>query len=109
MGAILGVGQDWETPRHQIQITQPLWCMTTPVTQKLWTEIMGRNPSVFDGDEYPVDSVSWLASLDFCNRLSIRMGLEPVYTIDQVFLYIPELTNRCLDKNDKAHLFLLNK
>ena len=44
IGAPLGVGRDWETPAHQIKVTGPLWSAETPITQALWTEVMGDNP-----------------------------------------------------------------
>lgn len=52
------------------------------VTQKEYQEIMGENPSNFKGDNLPVESVTWYKALEFCNRLSERNGLTPVYTID---------------------------
>jgi formylglycine-generating enzyme required for sulfatase activity len=52
-----------------------------PVTQREWLEIMGSNPSRFKGDNLPVESVSWFDAVNFCNRLSLREGLTPVYTI----------------------------
>ncbi len=81
IGAPLGVGRDWETPAHQVKITGPLWCSETTVTQALWQEIMGDNPSVHRNGNYPVDSVSWQNAIQFCNRLSKRLGLSPVYHI----------------------------
>ena len=29
------------------------------VTQKEWSEVMGNNPSQFQGDDLPVETVSW--------------------------------------------------
>ncbi len=53
------------------------------VTQKEWTEIMGKNPSHFKGDTFPVEMVSWYDCIEFCNRLSIKDGLEPFYIINK--------------------------
>lgn len=41
-----------------------------PVTQKLWMEIMGNNPSRFNGDDLPVDSVSWEDCQEFLKKLN---------------------------------------
>ncbi len=53
------------------------------VTQREWTEIMGSNPSTFAGDDLPVHMVNWYDAIEFCNRRSLREGLEPVYVIDR--------------------------
>lgn len=68
-----------------------------PVTQKLYQEIMGDNPSYFNGKrtegflekdygealERPVESVGWWTALDFCNKLSEKYNLEPVYDLSK--------------------------
>ena len=51
------------------------------VTQKEWREITGKNPSNFSGDKLPVESVTWLEALEFCNALSKKDGRVPAYTI----------------------------
>ena len=40
-----------------------------PVTQKLWNEIMGENPSYFKGDDLPVENVSWDDCQEFLKKL----------------------------------------
>lgn len=52
----------------------------TEVTQKLYKSIMGTNPSCFEGDNNPVECVSWYDAIEFCNALSEYHGYEPVYT-----------------------------
>lgn len=54
----------------------------TVVTQSLWSEIMGTDPSRFKGPLNPVERVSWFEAVEFCNKLSIRDGLSPAYQID---------------------------
>ncbi|MDR2211249.1 MAG: formylglycine-generating enzyme family protein [Spirochaetaceae bacterium] len=54
----------------------------TEVTQELYIEVMKENPSVFKGPNLPVDSVSWMDAILFCNALSLRSGLSPAYTIE---------------------------
>jgi len=51
----------------------------TPVTQALWVAVMGRNPSDAKGDNLPVEGINWYDAIDFCNRLSVREKLTPVY------------------------------
>ena len=52
-----------------------------PVTQKLYSEIMEYNPSEFKGEDLPVENVTWFDAIEFCNKLSHRCGLEPVYQV----------------------------
>jgi formylglycine-generating enzyme required for sulfatase activity len=53
------------------------------VTQKEWTEVMGSNPSHFQGDNLPVETVSWYDCVDYCNKRSAAEGLKAYYNIDK--------------------------
>lgn len=57
------------------------WLAETPVTQVLWTALMGNNPARFteNGENRPVEQVSWFDAAAFCNRLSIALGRPAVY------------------------------
>lgn len=52
------------------------------LTQAEYEEIMGVNPSHFSGENLPVENVSWLDAVAYCNARSEQEGLSPVYTID---------------------------
>jgi len=52
-------------------------------TQDMWMEVMGNNPSEFKGGRRPVEKVSWWDALEFCNKLSKKYGLKPVYDLSQ--------------------------
>ena len=54
-----------------------------PTTQKMWTEVMENNPSQFKGDNKPVEKINWWDVLEFCNKLSEKYGLEPVYDLSK--------------------------
>ena len=54
------------------------------VTRAQFKNLTGYDPSdttVSPKSDCPVQKVSWYETLVFCNRLSIREGLAPVYTI----------------------------
>ena len=56
-----------ETPRpREVTISKPFYLAETVVTQASWKRIMGSNPSAFQGDDLPVDSVSWEDCIEFC-------------------------------------------
>ena len=67
---------------HDVTLTKGYYIATTVVTQKLYEEIMGKNPSYskFVGDNYPVNKMTWSEACEFCNKLSEEEGLTPVYT-----------------------------
>lgn len=56
--------------------------LNTEVTQKLYTSVMGSNPSDYKGDNNPVENVSWYDAIFFCNKLSEKLGFTPVYAVD---------------------------
>ena len=52
-------------------------------TQDMWLEVMENNPSYFKGGRRPVEKVTWWDTLEYCNRLSLKYGLQPVYDLSQ--------------------------
>ena len=56
--------------------------LNTEVTQKIYTIVMGENPSNNKGDDNPVEKVSWYDAIYFCNKLSEKFGFTPVYAVD---------------------------
>lgn len=52
------------------------------VAQNEWKKMMGKNPSHFEGARCPVETVSWIDALEYCNKISEKCGLQPVYKIE---------------------------
>ncbi len=52
------------------------------LTQKEYRDICGENPSSFEGDDLPVENISWLDAVSYCNARSEKDGLTPVYVIE---------------------------
>ena len=75
-------GLDDEQPQHTVKITRPFYLGTLQVTQGQYHAVMGNNPGHFKGcDDLPVESVSWLDAIEFCNRLSGGEKRTPFYRI----------------------------
>ena len=53
------------------------------VTQDMWIEIMGNNPAYYRGEKRPVECISWWDALEYCNKLSEKYNLKPVYDLSQ--------------------------
>ena len=43
---------------------------------------MGTDPSKYKGDKRPVEQITWIEALEYCNKLSEYYGLQPVYKIE---------------------------
>ena len=52
-----------------------------PTTQEMWLEVEEENPSYTRGDKKPVNCITWWRALYFCNKMSKKYHLEPVYDI----------------------------
>jgi eukaryotic-like serine/threonine-protein kinase len=78
---------DGEKPQHRVRITKPFYLGIYPVTQAEYQQVMGTNPSYFQGSkgilglfakpaepQRPVEQVSWPDAVEFCRRLSAQEG-----------------------------------
>jgi len=63
-----------EKPVHSVTISKPFYIGKYEVTQKQWCDVMGTNPSKFQGDNRPVESVSWDDAQDFIRKLNEKEG-----------------------------------
>lgn len=67
--------------QHSVAISD-FYMSKYELTQKEYEEITGNNPSNFSGENLPVENISWLDAIAYCNARSEKDGLTPVYTID---------------------------
>ncbi|WP_090630780.1 formylglycine-generating enzyme family protein [Nitrosomonas marina] len=59
--------------QHEVTLTRGFWMADTPVTQALWTVVMGKdyqNPSRFQGEDRPVENVSWDDAQTFIDKMN---------------------------------------
>jgi formylglycine-generating enzyme required for sulfatase activity len=57
---------------HVVTITQPFYIGVYEVTQAEYESVMGKNPSKEKGPRLPVDHISWLDAVAFCETLTAR-------------------------------------
>lgn len=73
MGATDGWGYDDERPIHSVTLTS-FMISKYEVTQQLWQIVMGDNPSTVQGDNLPVNNISWDDCQTFIAKLNKKTG-----------------------------------
>jgi formylglycine-generating enzyme required for sulfatase activity len=63
-----------EKPQHEVILTHGYWMFDTPCTQRLWTALMGDNPSYFHDPDRPVEQVRWEDAVGFAQKLNEWFG-----------------------------------
>jgi len=57
---------------HKVCLTSGYFIGKHEVTQALWQQIMGNNPSIFKGDNNPVENISWNEVQTFIRKLNLK-------------------------------------
>ena len=63
----------WEKPAHRVTVSS-FYIGKYEVTQAQWKAVMGTNPSLFKGDNLPVEQVSWNDVQEFIRKLNAQTG-----------------------------------
>ncbi len=75
-------GRGADETQHWVTLTTDFWIAETEVTQRQYRSLMGSNPSNSTGDELPVEQVSWIDAVAYCNALSVKEKLTPCYQVN---------------------------
>lgn len=67
--------------RHTVTVSD-FYMSAFEVTQAEYQAVIGSNPSAFSGEDLPVETVSWLDAIAYCNARSELEDLEPAYTVE---------------------------
>jgi len=78
--------------QHSVTLTKSFYMGKYQVTQKQWKAVMEKtieeqqgedNTTDYGrGDNHPIYYVTWYDTIEFCNKLSIKEGLTPVYSLN---------------------------
>ncbi len=72
--------RDSDETQHPVTLTHGFLMAATECTQAQWSSVMPRNRSEFQGQDRPVENVSWREASDFCQKLTEKhqaSGLLP--------------------------------
>ncbi|NEN92600.1 MAG: SUMF1/EgtB/PvdO family nonheme iron enzyme [Okeania sp. SIO3H1] len=64
---------DNEGPQHYVDVPE-FFMGKYPITQVQWQAVMGNNPSKFEGENHPVETVNWYKATEFCQKVSQITG-----------------------------------
>ena len=67
-------GRDGDEAQHRVTLTKGFWLGKYEVTQAQWRSVMGGNPSVFEGDDLPVEYVSWYDCQEFIQKVNAQLS-----------------------------------
>ena len=67
-------GHEEDEARHRVKLTKAFRIGVTEVTQGQWKAVMGQRRGKFEGDDLPVEDVSWTDAKAFCEKLSKAEG-----------------------------------
>ena len=70
------VGRFANEKLHRVVLKEGFWIMETEVTQRQWKAVMENNPSYFEGDDLPVENVSWNDCQTFCRKANLKLPTE---------------------------------
>ncbi|MHC4662850.1 MAG: SUMF1/EgtB/PvdO family nonheme iron enzyme [Planctomycetota bacterium] len=69
-------GRGTDENAHSVKITAAFYMQAAEVTQAQWKAVMGENPSESQGDDLPVENVSWHDAQTFIRKLSEKEGKD---------------------------------
>jgi formylglycine-generating enzyme required for sulfatase activity len=64
--------RDSEKPAHLVRVSRPFQMSKFEVTQAQWLDVMGQNPSEYEGDDLPVHNVSYENIQEFLTKMNVR-------------------------------------
>ncbi|WP_428770487.1 SUMF1/EgtB/PvdO family nonheme iron enzyme [Treponema sp. HNW] len=89
MGNSSASGYYAEKPVHAVTLKRNFYMCTHEITQGEYEDLIGKNNSAYktpdtvaDKRVLPVEYCSWYDAIVYCNKRSLKEGLDPCYTVN---------------------------
>ena len=79
--------RDDDETQHKVTLTKGFWLGKYPVTQSQWESAMGDNPSWYEGDDNPVNFVSWDDCKEFIKKINSRFNFTARFPTEAEWEY----------------------
>jgi len=77
----MGDGERENEPKHKVEVSS-FFMAECQLTQEIYKAVTGKEPSRFKGINHPVEQVSWIDAVNFCNILNKKLGLTKICNKD---------------------------
>jgi formylglycine-generating enzyme required for sulfatase activity len=72
-----------ESPQHIVNLSS-FYIGKYPITQDEWSTVIGKMNPYNKGKCLPIEQITWMEAIAFCNKLSLIENLQPCYHSDNV-------------------------
>ena len=100
-------GRASDETQHSVTLTRSFYVSMYEVTESDWQAVMGWSDSSPQGENHPVERVTWYDALSYCNQRSTRDGYAPAYTITGATLDGNHVTDATVTWNQGANGYRL--
>ena len=84
-GGTFTMGSSGADTLHSVTVNS-YYISNIEVTEGQWKSVMGYNPGYYSalGDNAPIENITWYECVRYCNKLSIKEGRSPAYSVNGI-------------------------
>jgi sulfatase modifying factor 1 len=76
-----------ESPQHIVNLSS-FYLGKYPITQDEWSTVIGKMNPYNKGKCLPIEQITWMEAIAFCNKLSLIENLQPCYHSDNIYVVL---------------------